>query len=211
MKINRHVIPQFAAFVQSVQYSVAGYFLAGWVGVFALGLMGALISLSIVYASSQLAEVAKARRIPSILAMVALMLFSPVIIGSATYLHLPQVNPPIWRGVVSAAWGTLPDLAVALAGFVAGKGLIDSSSSTANSSSRSATVSTRSKPAGTRSATQKARSAATSDPQSDVKCRWHAAGCTRTGTQGSMNAHSPKCRYNPAKAAPQNAHAKVEL
>lgn len=125
MKLNKKHLPLFAAFVQTAQYSLAGYFLIGAMGWFFVGLMGALISLAMAYATSQVSDIAQKRKAGAYVALVAIMVFSPVIIGTATYLHLTQIVNPYWRGIVSAAWGFLPDGAVALAGFVAGKGMIE--------------------------------------------------------------------------------------
>jgi hypothetical protein len=105
---------------------VAGYLLLNWIGVLSVGAMGALVSLSMAYASSQVsAEMAKSRRLQSYLALVGLMILSPVIVGTATFYHLDIIVNPVWRGIVAGVWGVIPDGAVALAGFVAGKGMMD--------------------------------------------------------------------------------------
>ena len=57
--------------------------------------------------------------------MIAVLFFSPILVGTATWIHLTIISNPIWRGVVSFAWGTLADLSPLLAGFVAGKGLFE--------------------------------------------------------------------------------------
>ena len=87
--------------------------------------MGALISFSVAFAASQISDIAKGRKFISWLAMSALMLLSPIIIGTSLFYSLPMITNPIWRGVVSAVWGLLPDGATALAGFIAGKGMIE--------------------------------------------------------------------------------------
>lgn len=128
VKLNKKHLPFYAALVQTAQYSLAGYFLIGWMGWFFVGLMGALVSLSMAYAASQYADIAQKRKAGSFIALVALMFMSPVLIGTATYLHLDQITNPYWRGVVSAVWGVIPDGAVVLSGFIAGKGLVEQES-----------------------------------------------------------------------------------
>jgi len=126
MKLNKKQLPFYAAAVQTIQYMVAGYLLLSWIGVLSVGTMGALVSLSMAYASSQVsAEMAKSRRLQSYLALVVLMILSPVIVGTATFYHLDIIVNPVWRGIVAGVWGVIPDGAVALAGFVAGKGMMD--------------------------------------------------------------------------------------
>lgn len=125
MKLNKKQIPVIAAFIQTIQFGFAGYIYAGWLGLFVLGIMGALVSLVVSYGSSQLAEVAEKRKGQSIIAMIAILFFSPILVGTATWLHLTVITNEIWRGVVSFAWGALADLSPLLAGFVAGKGLFE--------------------------------------------------------------------------------------
>lgn len=125
MKLNKKHIPLYAVVVQTAQYALAGYFLIGWMGLFFVGIMGGLVSLALVYATSQYADIAQGRKTTSLIAMILLMVFSPVLIGTATWLHLAIIPSSLWRGVVSAIWGILPDGAVALAGFIAGKGMFE--------------------------------------------------------------------------------------
>jgi len=125
MKLNRKHIPYFAATVQTAQYALAGYFLIGVLGWFFVGSMGALVSLAMAYAASQYADVAEKRKGPSLVALIGIMLLSPILVGTATWLHLTNIPNLIWRGVVSFAWGALPDAAVVLSGFAAGKGLFE--------------------------------------------------------------------------------------
>ena len=125
IKLHKKQLPFYAAFVQTAQYALAGWLFMGWLGLICVGLMGSLVSLTIAYAGSHVSDVAKARKLGSWLFMIALMSFSPILIGTATFLHLPQIDNLIWRGIVSAAWGFLPDGATALSGFIAGKGMID--------------------------------------------------------------------------------------
>jgi MFS family permease len=125
MKLNKKHLPFYAAFVQTAQYSLAGWLFMGWIGAVCVGLMGSLISLSMAYATSQYSDIAQKRKGGALVFLVILMSFSPILIGTATFIHLEQVTNLIWRGVVCAVWGILPDGATALAGFIAGKGLVE--------------------------------------------------------------------------------------
>lgn len=124
MKLDKKHLPFYAASVQTIQYGFAGFLYFSWVGVFVVGSMGALISFSTAYAASQISDIAKGRKTASWAAMIALMLLSPVIIGTSLFYSLDVITAPVWRGIVSAVWGILPDGATALAGFIAGKGLV---------------------------------------------------------------------------------------
>lgn len=125
MKLNKKHLPFYAAFVQTAQYMLAGWLFMGWIGAICVGLMGSLVSLAMAYAASQFADIAEKRKASSKFFLVLMMCFSPILIGTATFLHLTQIDNLIWRGVVCAVWGFLPDGATALAGFIAGKGLVE--------------------------------------------------------------------------------------
>lgn len=132
MKLNKKHLPFYAAFVQTSQYALAGWLFFfergpywGIVGAVCVGLMGALVSFSVAYAASQYAEIAEKRKRSSVVAMALVLLFSPIVVGTATWLHLTNIPSDVWRIVVAAAWGILPDGSVALAGFIAGKGMIE--------------------------------------------------------------------------------------
>lgn len=125
MKLNRKHIPYLAASIQTAQYSLAGYFLIGHLGWFFVGIMGGLVSLAMAYGASQFNDVPEKRRVSSFVALIAIMSLSPVLVGTATWLHLTIIPSLYWRGAVSFAWGVLPDMAVVLSGFAAGKGLFD--------------------------------------------------------------------------------------
>lgn len=125
MKLTKKHIPYVAAAIQTAQYSLAGYFLIGVLGWFFVGIMGGLVSLAMAYGASQFNDVPERRRGSSLVALVAIMSLSPVLVGTATWLHLTIIPNEIWRGVVSFAWGVLPDMAVVLSGFAAGKGLFE--------------------------------------------------------------------------------------
>jgi hypothetical protein len=115
-------IPYLAMVIQACIFSYSGSLLLGWIGWIIGALMGILVSVSVLYASSQYA--AKERKPWIIAGLAVMMLFSPIINGTALYFELSPKMWDIWRGVVSVAWGVLPDVAGAVAGFVAGKGMI---------------------------------------------------------------------------------------
>lgn len=115
-------LPYLAAIAQTVQFSIAGYTLFSWLGLLAGIFLGALVSMTVAYASSQYFEIAKERKKSALFFMVVLLAFSPIVVGTAAYLELPFTG--VWAGVVAAAWGILPDFSVALDGFIAGKGMV---------------------------------------------------------------------------------------
>lgn len=118
-------IPFLSMGIQAVLMGYAGSILIGGLeGWLVGGLLGILVSVSVLYASSQYAGTAKERKPWIICGLAILMLFSPVITGTAMYLHLSGGIDPIWRGVVSLAFAILPDVAGGVAGFVAGKGMV---------------------------------------------------------------------------------------
>ena len=182
MKLNKKQLPFYAAVVQTVQYTVAGYLLLGWIGFVSVGTMGALVSLSMAYAASQVADVAKGRKLQSYLALVGLIILSPILVGTATFYHLTIITNPVWRGVVAGVWGIIPDGATALAGFVAGRGLVEREQ----------------KPAKPKKAKLKPATVSLEPAKPALFCK--IAGCsgnpkTKDGsfeTQSSLNAHQRK-------------------
>lgn len=180
MKLNKKQLPFYAAIVQTIQYAVAGYLLLEWIGFVSVGAMGALVSLSMAYAASQVADIAKGRKLQSYLALIGLMILSPILVGTATFYHLTIITNPVWRGVVAGVWGIIPDGAVALAGFVAGKGLVEREES-------------RSKPAKAK------KKPALAEPE-PAKFWCNVAGCQGNpkttdgsfGTQSALNGHQRK-------------------
>lgn len=191
MKLNKKQLPFYAAVVQTIQYAVAGYLLLEWIGFVSVGAMGALVSLSMAYAASQVADIAKGRKLQSYLALIGLMILSPILVGTATFYHLTIITNPVWRGVVAGVWGVIPDGAVALAGFVAGKGLVERE----EKSQKSAPA----KPANRKR------------PLSEFSCPHAGAGCGRKfATQNAANAHARSCGFKPTIAMPVDVSKKVE-
>jgi len=198
MNLNRKQIPNFAAAVQTAQYALAGYFLIGHLGWFFVGSMGALVSLAMAYAASQYADMPERRKGASLVALIGIMLLSPILVGTATWLHLTDIANPIWRGVVSLAWGALPDAAVVLSGFAAGKGLFDQG----KQKKRTAKQKGSSKSKGKTTAKQTSRAKTMSE---QVECKW---GCGLVDTKGAVNAHSRFCVNNPANLFEKAANKK---
>jgi hypothetical protein len=110
--------------------------------------------------------------------MIGIMTLSPVIIGTSIFYGLDVIQNPIWRGIVAAVWGVLPDGATALAGFISGKSMAADEEKPATRLPKSAT----------RSKQKKSRMSEAAE------CPY----CKRTGTLGSINAHKGKCVKNPA-------------
>jgi hypothetical protein len=206
MKLNKKQIPFYAAFVQTAQYALAGFFLIGHLGWFFVGSMGALVSLATAYGTSQFSDIAQKRKPAALVALVVLMALSPIVVGTATWLHLTQITNPIWRGVVSAAWGMLPDMAVALSGFIAGKGLVEQSEKPHKQTKQTKSGQ---KKIGEQSSSGKSSVKATGKQttraekmKEQIPCRW---GCGLVGSKGQMNGHSAHCEKNPAKQFEQAA------
>lgn len=182
MKLNKKDLPFYAATVQTIQYGFGGYLYFSWIGIPVVGSMGALISFSVAYAASQISDIAKGRKVASWVAMTALMILSPVIIGTSLFYSLPIIENPVWRGIVSGVWGLLPDGATALAGFIAGRGLVEQSTPVQQ-------------PTATRGKRTPKQSSRQQKMTAIVPCKW---GCGLKGTQAKMNGHSPFCTFNPA-------------
>lgn len=195
MKLNKKDLPFYAATVQTIQYGFGGYLYFSYIGIPVVGSMGALISFSVAYAASQINDIAKGRKLVSWVAMGALMILSPVIIGTSLFYSLEIIQNPVWRGIVSGVWGLLPDGATALAGFIAGRGLVEQES-------RPAKPAQQSQSKGKQTATKKSKAKAMAE---QVECKWH---CGETGTKGAMNAHSRFCEKNPAKQFVEAAQTK---
>ena len=178
MKLNKKHLPFYAAIVQTIQYAFGGFLYFSWVGIFIVGSMGALISFSTAFAASQIDTVAKGRKTSSWFAFAGIMLLSPVIIGTSIFYGLEVIENPIWRGIVAAVWGVLPDGATALAGFISGKSLVADSKQKKSRQPKTAKISKQNK-------SKMAQSAI-------------CPHCKKDGTLGAINAHKGKCKKNPA-------------
>jgi hypothetical protein len=117
-------LPYLAALAQTAQFALAGSIVLGPKGWFFGGVLGLLVSLAMVYSTSQIADIA-AKRQPYALAMTgALGVLSPIVIAASVYLELPAEMAQPLRVAVAACWGAIPDVSIAVVGFVAGKGMV---------------------------------------------------------------------------------------
>jgi len=168
-------LPYFGALVQAVLFSLAGQEQFGSYG-WLLGLgVGMVVNYSMAYASSRVSDIAQKRKTMAYLMLTLLACLSPVIICSTLG----------WT-VANFSWSIGADFAVVLAGATAGKSLI----------SHSEPQKSASKP----QAKGKTRSAKTQRKVSEIKCPNADYGCTKAGTQNSINAHVGKCKFAPVLA-----------
>lgn len=175
-------IPYLAAAISAVLFAYSGSLLLGWIGWIIGGLLGVLVSVSVLYASSQYAGTAKERKPWIMTGLVILMTFSPIINGTAVYFELSTEIWDVWRGVVAVAWGILPDVAGAVAGFVAGKGMVKADDP--------AKSEPEAKPE------RKPRKKAPVSAAPMIACKY---GCGfERATQAAMNPHLGACKNNPA-------------
>ena len=165
-------LPYFGALVQGVLFSIAGnkfFEVGGWL----LGLgVGIVVNYSIALASSRISDVAKNRKVLSYIALILLACLSPVIICST-----------LGWSVATFAWSMASDLAIVLAGSIAGKSLLGGEQPTKN---RLAKASGRRKPLSKKAAVS----------AGDYACPYSANGCSATkATQNAINAHAGKCKF----------------
>lgn len=112
-------LPYAGAIVQAILFALAGlefFPVAGWL----VGLgVGAVVNYSMALASSRFAEIADKRKPMARLAMVTLFALSP------TTITLSMFAPKLIYTAIS--WSVCVDLAIILAGAIAGKSLIGES------------------------------------------------------------------------------------
>ena len=173
-------LPFAGAIVQAVLFALAGVEFfphLGWLP--GMG-VGAVVNYSIALASSRFADIADKRKPMARLAMVVLFALSP------TTITLSMFAP---RSVYTAiSWAVCVDLAIILAGAIAGKSLIPQASEN--------------KPAERKPAKKKIRSA-------EIACRYAGAGCGRHfATQNSANAHARTCGFKPTISMPVDVSEK---
>ena len=173
-------LPFAGAIVQAVLFALAGiefFPVAGWL----VGLgVGAVVNYSMALASSRFAEIAEKRKPLARVAMVVMFALSP------TTITLSMFFP---KSIFTAiAWAVCVDLAIILAGAIAGKSLIPQASEN--------------KPAERKPAKKKIRSA-------EIACRYAGAGCGRHfATQNSANAHARTCGFKPTISMPVDVSVK---
>jgi hypothetical protein len=117
-KFDPKWLPYFGALVQAGLFSIAGsrYFESfGWL----IGLgVGAVVNASLAVASSRVSDVAQKRKLLAYLALVGMFLLSPITITLSLFMPASVFT--------AIAWAMSPDLAIVLAGAIAGKSLVAS-------------------------------------------------------------------------------------
>jgi hypothetical protein len=183
-KFNPASLPYLGAIVQAGLFGIAGYHyfkLGVWGAGVGLG-VGVVVSLSLAFASSRVSEIAQKRQGLARLALLGMFTLSPVTITLS--LFAPS------SVAAAIAWASSPDLAIVLAGAIAGKSLVAQSDPLKQ---KSATE----RPAKSRSA--------------EIICRYAGAGCGRKfASQNAANAHAAKCGFKPTIAMPVDVSKKVE-
>ncbi|HAR45341.1 MAG TPA: hypothetical protein DCS05_03975 [Nitrospiraceae bacterium] len=179
-KLNQAWLPYLAAAAQAIMFCYVGvqYFGAwGW----AIGpAVGVVVNASLAIASSRISDVAQKRKGLARLMYTALLFLSPATIALSIYAP---------KSILTAiAWAASPDLAIALAGAIAGGSLIAKSETQ--------------KMQGETERPLKHRSAKKNKPQANIPCPHAGAGCARTGSQNAMNAHASKCKFKPTISMP---------
>lgn len=116
-KINIAWLPYLGAIVQAGLFALAGSRCFGpWGWLIGCG-VGAVVNLSLAVASSRISEIAQKRQPLARLALFGMFLLSPTTITLSLYVPSSVFT--------SIAWAASPDLAIVLAGAIAGKGLVD--------------------------------------------------------------------------------------
>jgi len=176
--LNPRFLPYFGAVVQAILFAFAGNKFFGKFGwIVGLG-VGAVVNYSLALASSRFADIADKRKPFARLSLAAMFLLSPTTITLSMFFSSSLVT--------AIAWAMCVDLAIVLAGAIAGKSLI---------------------PLGEKKPPAKTRSAKTSDGRKslvkksaisagDYACPYTANGCTETkATQNAINAHAGRCKF----------------
>lgn len=173
--------PYLAASIQAVQYGHAGFVYLSWVGLVTAGLLGLLISFGMALASSKINDIAKKRKPAAWVAFLLLAVISPAFVGVAMWIALDVITLPLWRVVVAALWGLIPDGGVALVGFIVGKGMVAAETKQSEPQSE-----------------PKAKGKSAKRIKATVECKFAGAGCgQKFATQNAANAHARGCAYKP--------------
>ena len=176
-KFDPKTLPYIAAFIQMFQFAHAGYIYAGKFGAVALGLVGIGVSLNMAVASSKINDISVKRKKSAWLGFWGLIIFSPTLIGVAMfyYIDVPNIYA---RVIVAALWGLASDIPVALSGFITGKGLVQ----TETSSTKTGTSVSKNK-----TRRNQSRSNAM---KKHVQC----PTCKEFMSQAKLNNHKAKCK-----------------
>jgi len=175
-KLNQAWLPYMAAVAQAIMFSYVGIqYFGTWGWVIGPG-VGLVVNASLAIASSRISDIAQKRK------GLARLMYSALLFLSPTTIALSIFAP---KSIFTAiAWAASPDLAIALAGAIAGGSLIEKSDPQKSLSEKERA--------------HKNRSAKRSKPQANVLCRHAGAGCERIfGSQNAENAHAAKCKFKP--------------
>ena len=182
-KINLAWLPYIGAVVQAGLFAMAGSKCFGaWGWLIGCG-VGAVVNLSLAIASSRISEIAQKRQPLARLALFGMFLLSPTTITLSLYVPSSVFT--------SIAWAASPDLAIVLAGAIAGKSLVAKSEEKPSLKSAQ-------KPLKRRSA-----------KVSEIVCRYAGAGCGRKFvSQNAANAHARTCGFKPTISMPVDVSRK---
>jgi len=172
----RKNLPYFGALVQAGLFSYAGmrfFGSFGWLVGFGVGM---IVNYSLALAASNISDIAAKRKPLAYAALITMFSLSPTTITLSMFF--PST---IWAAI---AWAMCVDLAIVLAGAIAGKSLVSQSEPL--------------KVAQQNERTAQSRRANRSKSQSKIPCRYAGAGCELIGSQNAMNAHARHCKFKPS-------------
>lgn len=179
-------LPYMGATVQAGLFALAGYHyfqLGPWGAVVGFG-VGAVVNISLAVASSRISDIAQKRLPLARISLFGMFLLSPVTITLSLFAPSSVFT--------SIAWAASPDLAIVLAGAIAGKSLVSHGEENKPP-----------KPAERPAKPRSAKKQSLSKPLSDIPCRFAGAGCDRTfASQNAANAHARTCEYKPTVSMP---------
>ena len=142
---------------------------------------GIVVNVSIAVAASRFGSLKGNKRTrQAVIAFVAMLFISPVLVAPVIFYSLPDTFLETWwaRALWSIGWPLVADLAIVLAGAVSGKGLIelsDNSAKSAEQGSQTASQATK--------ATKQVRRAASQSSQVSQTARFYE--CTWPGCEWS--------------------------
>lgn len=173
-KFDPRWLPYLGAIVQAVLFAKAGdaYF-GSWGWLIGLG-VGMVVNVSLAFASSRFSDIAQNRKPLARLALVGMFLLSPITITLSLYVPSSVFT--------SIAWAFATDLAVVLAGAIAGRSLMFQEQ----------------KPKSAEQTAQRNKR-----KKSEIPCRYAGAGCGRKfAIQNAANAHARTCGFKPTISMP---------
>ncbi len=176
--LNPKFLPYLGALVQAVLFALAGkkFFGAfGWLA--GLG-VGVVVNYSLALASSRFSDISDKRKPLARLALFGMFTLSPTTITLSMFFS---------KSIVTAiAWAMCVDVAIILAGAIAGKSLLPLNENKRPAKTRSAKSSGSKKPLSKKAA----------NSAGNYACPYSANGCAVTKhTQNAINAHAGKCKF----------------